>query len=182
MMGKFPPYFSWVIEGLLAALAFPSQPEHIEYLKDNNIKHLVSLTAERIPKVDGFPDINWTHIPIKDFTAPTLPQVDEFVKLLDYAKKENEAVAVHCAAGRGRTGTMIASYLIKEYGLPAEEAITKTRSLRPGSIETKDQEKLVHTYYDHIKTCSNSQNVESDSYSFDLSLHEGHLASGNCQS
>ncbi|MGH7575609.1 MAG: dual specificity protein phosphatase family protein [Longimicrobiales bacterium] len=47
-------------------------------------------------------------------------------------------VAVHCAAGLGRTGTLLACYLTRD-GLPPEAAIAAVRAARPGSVETADQ-------------------------------------------
>lgn len=44
------------------------------------------------------------------------------------------AVAVHCKAGLGRTGTVICSYLMYEYGMTAEQAIGYCRLCRPGSV------------------------------------------------
>ena len=61
---KFPPFFSWVIEDLLAALAFPSQPGHLRYLEENGIKYLVSLTAERLPQVKEFPGKTIITLPV----------------------------------------------------------------------------------------------------------------------
>ena len=54
MRGKPPPYFSWVEEGLLAALGYPRIPEHIQFLQDQGIKYLVSLTPTK-PDVENFP-------------------------------------------------------------------------------------------------------------------------------
>ena len=44
------------------------------------------------------------------------------------------AVAVHCKAGLGRTGTVICAYMMHEAGMTAEEAIGYCRLCRPGSV------------------------------------------------
>ena len=54
-------------------------------------------------------------------------------------------VAVHCAAGKGRTGTVLAAYLVTQ-GMTAGEAIRKVRELRPGSVETYEQEQMIREW------------------------------------
>lgn len=55
---SFPPNFSWVSEGLLAALAFPGEKEHLQYLVNQGVTYLVSLTAESSPPVEAVPGMN----------------------------------------------------------------------------------------------------------------------------
>ena len=45
---------------------------------------------------------------------------------------------------------MLACYLVKSQGLPSREAIKAVRQARPGSIETHEQEQLVHQYSKHL--------------------------------
>lgn len=59
--------------------------------------------------------------------------------------ENQQPVAVHCLAGLGRTGTMLACYLVAT-GTPANNAIMRIREWRPGSIETKEQEAVVYEY------------------------------------
>ena len=61
-----------------------------------------------------------------------------------------QKVSVHCKLGMGRTGTMLACYLAKSQNLSSTQAITEIRRLRPGSIETRDQEAMVGKYVEHI--------------------------------
>ncbi len=57
---------------------------------------------------------------------------------------------VHCAAGIGRTGTILACYLIKYKKNSAKDAIEKVRKKRPGSIQSERQELVVGLYEKHV--------------------------------
>ena len=144
------PGFSWVIAEQLAAMPVPGG-EHeldqdLDFLADQRIATLVSLTIK--PMADDELDrrgIVGHHIPIEDFTAPSLEQIAEFVELVKDSLASGERVGVHCTGGLGRSGTMVAAYLVSQ-GLEAHEAIEETRRLRPHSIETVGQEQVVVTY------------------------------------
>ena len=77
-------------------------------------------------------------IPLQDFSAPTVPQMNEFLKILK-TELLNGRVFVHCQGGSGRTGTMGAAYWIQA-GMSAEKAINRIRESNPIAIETTDQE------------------------------------------
>lgn len=64
---------------------------------------------------------------------------------------------MHCAHGKGRTGTILACYLVRKYSLSAEEAIQRLRALRPGSVETSGQEKIVSLYEQFMRAGTNIQ-------------------------
>ena len=70
-----------------------------------------------------------------------------------------QIVAVHCLIGRGRTGSMIACYFIHTRGMSSTEAINYTRQIRPGSIETPEQEQLIHDFEKHIADNNTGLNV-----------------------
>jgi atypical dual specificity phosphatase len=89
-------------------------------------------------------------MPIVDFTAPTLGQVEQAVATIDRFRAAGRPVAVHCAGGLGRTGTILACYLVSQ-GNTAAEAIATIRTLRPGSIETPEQEAVIGAYERHLR-------------------------------
>ena len=139
--------FSWVIPGVLAAMARPLDTRKaFEFFQDEGIKVVVSLTHGALTKalVEEF-DVEYHHIPVLDFTAPTARDIDRFVQVVHEARKSGKKTLVHCLAGRGRTGTMLACYLVSQ-GQPPDEALERVRSIRPGSVETSEQECAVHRY------------------------------------
>ncbi|XP_073178705.1 dual specificity protein phosphatase 23 isoform X1 [Lepidochelys kempii] len=151
MASAVPPNFSWVVPGKLAGLAMPRQPAHYQYMHEHGIQHLVSLTERSPPYHDTCPGIKLHHLRIQDFCAPSLEQIKHFLQIVEDASTKGEAVAVHCMLGFGRTGTMLACYLVKAQRLTGVDAIHEIRRIRPGAIETHEQEKAVIQFHHHIK-------------------------------
>jgi len=77
-------------------------------------------------------------LPLPDGGAPTLEQANEFVRFVNEQKSAQRPVAVHCEAGLGRTGTMLAVYLISQ-GDNAEAAIRRIREIEKSAVETTRQ-------------------------------------------
>ena len=66
-----------------------------------------------------------------DGSTPPQNIVDEFLKI---SEAEPGALAIHCKAGLGRTGTLIGIYAMKHFKFPAADFIGWIRIARPGSI------------------------------------------------
>ncbi|XP_072313760.1 dual specificity protein phosphatase 23 [Eucyclogobius newberryi] len=150
-MASAPQNFSWVEPGRVAGLALPRYPAEYRYLLENGVQHLVSLTERRPPNHDCCPELTQHHLKIVDFTPPSPEQIDRFLAIVDEANAKGEGVAVHCMHGFGRTGTMLACYLVRSRKLSGIDAIGEIRRLRPGSIETHEQEKSVVQFYQRTK-------------------------------
>jgi atypical dual specificity phosphatase len=137
--------FSWVVPGRVVAMGRPSSDE-LAALRAAGVTRVISLTgAPLAPELLRENGLVAFHLPLADLTAPSMEQVAAFVAALTPWMDSGEKVAVHCGAGLGRTGTMLACYLVSR-GMPAEKALREVRKRRPGSVESREQEEAVHEY------------------------------------
>jgi atypical dual specificity phosphatase len=140
----------WIIENQLAGRRYPST-DQLRLLYDEGFRVVVALEVrDDIPLLEkmGY-EVHFFEI--EDYTAPDVGQIEEFVQIVRRALDERSdqpvmPVLVHCKGGYGRTGTMLAGYLIREMEYSAEDAIDFVRKQRPGAIEGDDQ---VHILYDY---------------------------------
>jgi atypical dual specificity phosphatase len=135
--------FSWLVEGEVAGMARPD-PSDADRLRDLGINALVSLTR-RPPFFDPPVGLTILHLPVSDMTPPTQEQLLQAVEFLRSVAGSGGKAAVHCVAGFGRTGTVLASWLVAR-GEDPDGAIHRVREARPGSIETAEQEHAVHLF------------------------------------
>jgi atypical dual specificity phosphatase len=137
------PNFGWLVPGELAGSARPLSDDALAALTAQGVRAVVSLTEEPLPDAAlRAADLDAVHLPIADFTAPTQAQIAAAVAAIDRFVTSGRPVAVHCAAGLGRTGTILACTLVSR-GCAAPAAIAAVRAVRPGSIETPAQEAAV---------------------------------------
>jgi atypical dual specificity phosphatase len=138
--------FSYLIPGILAGANMPRGRSDLEYIAKQGIKILVTAMEDSLDEdmVKGA-GLEYHYFPVLPYGTPSLQQIDEFVELVNQNRQKNHPVAVHCYMGWGRTGTLLAAYLISE-GMSANDAIDEVRKKRPGSIETGGQEQVLFIY------------------------------------
>jgi atypical dual specificity phosphatase len=85
------------------------------------------------------------HMPVPSTYAPTPDQLDRGVAAIHDELARGRRVVVHCGAGLGRTGTLLAAYLVSQ-GARVDDAMAQVRAVRPGSIETLEQEQAVYEF------------------------------------
>lgn len=97
-------------------------------------------------------------LPVGDGRAPTIDQVIALVGFIDHCRLRSAAVAIHCEAGCGRTGTMLCAYLIAK-GESPKNALDAVRAMEPSAVETAVQ---VNFLYQLPKLWSEHIHVETN--------------------
>ncbi|XP_017197610.1 protein tyrosine phosphatase domain-containing protein 1 isoform X2 [Oryctolagus cuniculus] len=152
-------YSSWVTDSILA-MARPSSEllekyQIIEQFLSHGIKTIINLQrpgehascGSSLEQESGFtylPEafmeagIYFYNFGWKDYGVASLTTILDMVKVMTFALQEGK-VAIHCHAGLGRTGVLIACYLVFATRMTADQAIIFVRAKRPNSIQTRGQ-------------------------------------------
>jgi atypical dual specificity phosphatase len=116
----------WVVPGFLAGMPMPfihperrlnqggdlnKYDDELPLLYSAGVRAVVSLlnipSDAAVYESAGF---TFLCLPLLDGDAPTKEQAVEFVRFVRQQRSKERPVAVHCEAGLGRTGTMLAAY------------------------------------------------------------------------
>lgn len=163
---RLPRFFRWFVPFRLAVMSTPRSREDIEALVTLGITLVVTLTEEEPLPAEWFEGTPCRNIflPVRNYQAPSNEQVDTFIQSMDDLPIE-EAALVHCGGGKGRAGTFAACYLIargfevtssksvdgqEHVRIFPADAMKILRHMRPGSIETTEQETFVKNYAQYL--------------------------------
>jgi atypical dual specificity phosphatase len=150
--------FYWLVEGELAGCGRPggggrgtvgngrSLDADLAWLQEQGIGSLLTLTESPLP-ADALAHFGfeWLHVPVPDLSPPTPEQLMQALSFIDTQRMRGRAVVVHCLVGQGRTGTVLAAYLIRAGATP-EQAIAELRARCPGAVENPSQERALVAY------------------------------------
>jgi len=161
--------FYWLIENEIAGCSRPGGRERsgptgwldhfrppptkqmdadLAWLRAQNIGALLTLTEMALEEEAlEQHQLEVLHLPVPDMTAPFPEQFQQALDFIDIQRSMGRAVAVHCLMGQGRTGAILAAYLIRR-GMSADDAIARLRVICPGAIESEDQKRALHAFED----------------------------------
>ena len=141
--------FYWLVDGELAGCSRPGGriggggeadlEADLAELRERGVGAVLTLTEAPLPwgplEAHGLASL---HLPVDDFQAPSPRQLTAALDFIDVQRSDGRAVVVHCAAGQGRTGTVLAAWLIRA-GSDADAAIGEVRAVCPGAVEAEPQ-------------------------------------------
>ncbi|XP_034565001.1 dual specificity protein phosphatase CDC14AB isoform X2 [Notolabrus celidotus] len=136
---------NWIVPGKFLAFSGPHPKTKIEngyplhapeayfpYFRKHNVTTIIRLN-KKIYDSKRFTDAGFDHYDLF-FVDGSTPSDIITRRFLHICESTDGAVAVHCKAGLGRTGSLIGCYLMKHYRFTAGEAIAWIRMCRPGSV------------------------------------------------
>ncbi len=133
----------------------------MDYFKEHHVTTIVRLN-KKLYDAKRFTERGFQHVDLF-FVDGSTPTDAIVLKFIETVEKSPGAVAVHCkgievwtiitllfssllaciTAGLGRTGTLIACYMMKHFRLTASDCIAYIRLCRPGSIIGPQQRFLI---------------------------------------
>jgi len=137
--------FNWIVPNKFLAFCGPHPKSKIEngyplhapeayfpYFRKYNVTCIVRLN-KKIYEARRFKDAGFDHYDLF-FTDGSAPSDQIVQRFIDISESSKGAIAIHCKAGLGRTGTLIGCYVMKHFKFTAPEIIAWMRICRPGSV------------------------------------------------
>ncbi|XP_046353259.2 protein tyrosine phosphatase domain-containing protein 1-like [Haliotis rufescens] len=163
-------YSNWVTDKILA-MARPTnmaikEKKLLDAFEDAGIKTVINLQmpGEHASCGEGLEKSGFSYDPQQlmekgiffynfgwnDFGVAPMSTLLDVAKVMQFALSDGK-VAVHCHAGLGRTGLMIACYLVFTNRELSTDAVQYVRSRRPNSVQTGEQVRAVAEFQEYLK-------------------------------
>jgi atypical dual specificity phosphatase len=146
-----PRGFFWVLPGRLGGMPRPGIIDALEHDLDglNRLGITVVVTLEESATVDpaalAARGIRAVHFPVVDMGVPEAGAAVALCRAVHGWMAAGEAVAVHCRAGQGRTGTLLACQLVFQGETP-RAALDAVRAINPRAVQSAAQVDFLRSF------------------------------------
>ena len=135
-----PTGFVWVERNKIAGSGYPASKSQVDWLVRAGINCILTLTVDPLPPefAKGL-DIVMEHVPMEDHKPPSMQAMARAADFVEEQTRAGRKVLVHCLAGEGRTGCVLAAYLIRTKGLDADGAMAEIRKAKQQFVERRQE-------------------------------------------
>lgn len=150
----------WIIQNKMGSMQKPGLlrdlDDDLASLESLGVRTLVTLTQASLDqdKLSEY-GIRTIHFPIVDMSVPEISRVLPLCRRISDGLDSDDVLIVHCKAGLGRTGTVLACTLVYR-GASAVDAINTIRLKNSGYIQTDEQAEFVSEFERYFE----AQNAE----------------------
>lgn len=156
--------FYWLVEGALAGCGRPGHiasrhgkaleddeaeaalDADLAWLREQGIGAVLTMTETPLDaEALAHYGLDALHLPVEDMTAPTPEQFERALRFIDRHRLRGTPVVVHCLMGQGRTGVILAAYLVR-LGATPERALAEVRAVCPHAVENPEQERALDAF------------------------------------
>ncbi|XP_067850132.1 phosphatidylglycerophosphatase and protein-tyrosine phosphatase 1 [Heptranchias perlo] len=138
---------------IIGALPFRSLTE--ELIRKENVRGVITMNEDYETKFFVNTAEEWESFGVEQLRLSTVdilgvPKLEDLIKGVDFVtkhRKNGSSVYVHCKAGRSRSATMVAAYLIHLHRWSPKKACDHIASIRPHIIIRNGQFKILKNYY-----------------------------------
>ncbi|MBN3277741.1 PTPM1 phosphatase, partial [Polyodon spathula] len=143
---------------LLGALPFKSMTK--ELVEKENVKGVITMNEDYETKYFCNTAQEWKSVGVEQLCLSTVdftgvPSLENLHKGVDFAlkhKEQGDSVYVHCKAGRSRSATLVAAYLIRLHCWSPEQACSFMASVRPHILVRQGQLEVLRQYHEQVCT------------------------------
>ncbi|XP_076142817.1 phosphatidylglycerophosphatase and protein-tyrosine phosphatase 1 [Alosa pseudoharengus] len=141
---------------ILGALPFKSMTE--ELVQKENVRGVITMNEEYETKYFCNSSEEWRAAGVEQLRLSTVdltgvPSMEHLRRGVEFAlqhRQEGTSVYIHCKAGRSRSATVAAAYLIKLHCWSPEEACRMLAAVRPHVLVRSAQRELLLQYYQQV--------------------------------
>jgi atypical dual specificity phosphatase len=122
--------------------------DDIERLQRQGIGAVINLCAERQDDLSRLSQAQMTSLwlPVIDTCAPTLAQITQGIEWIEQQLHSGRTIYIHCAAGVGRSATMLACWYMYAWGMGVQDILLFLKARHPQISPTRRQMRQLHAF------------------------------------